>query len=322
MTEALQTTGIRHSPMTLGTVQLGLPYGAANKTGQPSETEAIRIIHQAIEAGAAQLDCAQAYGSAENILGKALKSLSQKPVVITKLDPLGDLAEDTPAEHVRQRVKMLIDRSCQRLGLDMLDVLMLHRWHHRTSHQGVIWQALLDLRQAGQVRYLGASVQNPVEALEAIANPDVRVLQLPFNLLDWRWQEAGVDEAARKRKDLMVHARSALLQGILVADASCWPPLQTPPESYPHALIQTLQSLTLELGRKNAVDLCLAYVRGQDWIDSVVTGVETAAQLDENSALFRQPPLTGAEIRRVREAFPPENIPEQLLDPAQWSQSS
>lgn len=317
--DTCQTAGTGQISMTLGTAQLGLAYGAANQTGQPPETEAVRLIHSAIDAGVTHLDCAQVYGTAEEVVGKALRGLRRKPVVVTKLDPLVDLTDDVPQTQVAKRTKDLIERSSQRLGLDRLDVLMLHRWQHRTSHRVVIWQTLLELREEGRIISLGASVQNPAEALQAVRDPDVDYLQLPFNLLDWRWHEAEVCKAIQNRDDLVVHARSALLQGLLAADAAYWPKLYHPPSRYPRNFIERIRNLTANLGRKNAVDLCLAYARAQDWIDSVVVGVETAVQLDENIALYHEPSLNAAEIRQVRQAFPPEQVPEQLLDPARWS---
>ena len=53
----------------LGTVQLGLPYGVGNRTGQPSQQEAVRIIAAACEAGVNCFDTAAAYGTSEQVLG-------------------------------------------------------------------------------------------------------------------------------------------------------------------------------------------------------------------------------------------------------------
>ena len=67
---------------------------------------------------------------------------------------------------------------------------------------------------------------------------------------------------------------------------------------------------------KGAADLCLAYARGQDWIDGVVVGMETEAQLDANLRLFVRPPLTAQECEAMAQRLP--RVPEQLLNPALW----
>lgn len=51
--------------------------------------------------------------------------------------------------------------------------------------------------------------------------------------------------------------------------------------------------------RKSVQDLCYAYVRSMEWIDSIVVGVETIEQLEENLSLFNQSVLEdAAEIEK------------------------
>ena len=70
--------------------------------------------------------------------------------------------------------------------------------------------------------------------------------------------------------------------------------------------------------RAGTADLCFAYARAQPWLAGIVVGAETAGQLAENIALFRNPPLT-AEQKRWVNAKLPSQIPEQLLNPALWA---
>ena len=63
------------SRLVLGTAQLGMPYGIANKTGQPNMAAAESIVAGVWEGGVREFDTAQAYGESEIVLGKALKSL-------------------------------------------------------------------------------------------------------------------------------------------------------------------------------------------------------------------------------------------------------
>jgi aryl-alcohol dehydrogenase-like predicted oxidoreductase len=142
----------------------------------------------------------------------------------------------------------------------------------------------------------------------------VQHIQMPFNLLDWRWREAGVVDALAVRPDVTVHVRSVFLQGLLAAgDPSVWP---VTAGVDPAALLQNLDRLVRELGRDSAADLCMAYVQGQTFLAGVVIGLETEAQLDENLRLFAKPALTPAECRLVEDRLP--RCPEQLLNPALW----
>ena len=59
--------------------------------------------------------------------------------------------------------------------------------------------------------------------MEAIRDPEIKLVQLPFNILDWRWRKAGVIQALEERKDLIVYIRSVFLQGILTSELNIWP---------------------------------------------------------------------------------------------------
>ncbi len=77
-----------------------------------------------------------------------------------------------------------------------------------------------------------------------------------------------------------------------------------------------IAGLAEEFGRDGPADLCLAYVRGQSWIDGVVVGLETEDQLDHNLRLFHKRPLGPAECALIEARIP--RSPVQLLNPASW----
>jgi len=299
--------------MVLGTVQLGIPYGRANVSGMPGETTARAIVLQAIEHGVAELDTAPAYGSGEDRLGQILAGgWLSRATPLTKLDPLAPLRDDWSTPAVEALVNASVLGSCRALRLSALPVLMLHRAAHLESAQGRVWQRLLELKKAGLIVRLGLSVQSPAELRRALAVPEVEHLQLPYNVLDWRWDECGETLAARP--DIRVHVRSAFLQGLLTP---------TPPERWPaipgvdaRETIAALNGLVQALNRESVRDLCIAFVRSRPWVHGVVVGVETLEQLHESLGLFRRPPLTPAESEMVRIHLP--RLPETLLNPALW----
>jgi len=104
------------------------------------------------------------------------------------------------------------------------------------------------------------------------------------------------------------------LQGLIAArDVSLWPAI---PGVDPKTLVAWLEGESRALRRESPADLALAYVRGQDWIDGIVVGMETEAQLDDNLALFRCPALSREECAEIEGSRP--RVPVPLLDPAQW----
>jgi len=273
----------------------------------------LALVQKAAERGVLEFDTARGYGDSEERLGEALAG---RPSIrtITKLSPLTDLPAEASREEVRAAVDRSICASMAALKRGRIDCLLLHRAAHMTAFGGSLWERLIELLEDGTLLSLGVSVQTPDEARAALANGDVQHLQLPFNPLDWRWQEAGVIERIRMRAHVTIHARSVFLQGLLAAsDPGIWPAIAGVSGG---EVLSLLDSIAREYRRESIADLCLAYVRGQDWIDGVVVGMETEDQLDSNLRLFVKPPLSAAECEAVATRIP--RMPEQLLNPALW----
>lgn len=308
--------GRARSVFTLGTAQLGMEYGAVNDHGKPSVPQAISLVRTAIARGVTAIDTARGYGSAEDVLGTALSGAwASRVEVITKLDLVG-LPLDAPADEVRARVDQSVRLSCEALHASRLAVLLLHRWQDHDSWDGVAWQRLLELREAGRIGALGASVYQPSEALEALEDPAIEHLQIPMNVLDWRWEAAGVDRALKGRPEVIVHARSALLQGILAHPASRWPSVDG---FDAFQCLEMLTRFTAGFGRESVTDLCLAYVRSLSWVTSVVVGCETMNQLEQNLRLTRTSKLSAEQCERLRQELP--RAAEELLNPAKWKKA-
>jgi spore coat polysaccharide biosynthesis protein SpsF len=304
--------------LALGTAQLGMPYGAANASGMPSKRDAVALVRAAIDAGVSTIDTARGYGEAEHRVGLALQSRPHARVtVVTKLDPLAAVPREDPAAARGAAMRSLAD-SRAALGTDRLDCLMLHRAEHRTEWGGAVWRLVAAERDAGRIGHLGVSVQSPTEAHDALRDPAVARLQLPYNMLDHRWDEAGIPAELRRRSDVTVDVRSALLQGVLAGT----PLVQ--PHSVPAAALARVTPLVATLvrqhNRSDARDLALAFVRAQDWIDNIVVGMEVDAQLTQNLALFRTEPLSRAVADEIRNALP--RLPVNFLDPSRWQHAA
>lgn len=304
--------------LILGTVQLGVPYGIANRSGMPQEADAVALVRGAIRAGVTTLDTARAYGESEARIGRALAGMEFKATVITKLSPLPDLAIDTPPDEIEQRVREEVETSSRFLGQKTLDCLLLHRADYLTLWDGKIWQVLQALVHDGKIKRIGASVQSPEEAKLALETEGVSHIQLPLNILDYRWREAGIDHLLEARPDITVHARSLYLQGLLSAgDASLFPNIEGVDAA---AIIEALSKCMAELGRSSLADLCISWARSLEWVEGLVIGMETGQQLQDNVKLFSASLLTQDERSYVETSLP--RVPEALLNPALWPNNS
>jgi spore coat polysaccharide biosynthesis protein SpsF (cytidylyltransferase family)/aryl-alcohol dehydrogenase-like predicted oxidoreductase len=300
-----------HSQLVLGTAQLGMNYGRVNRTGKPNKQSAVEMLRYAINQGVTALDTARGYGDAEFLIGEALtENLRSRTRVITKLD-LSEVADEASDLEVRNSVDASIDASRCALRSVRLDTLLLHDWAHHDRWCGIVWQRLREHQVQGTVSNLGASVYYPHEAIAALGDPEIQHLQIPMNVLDWRWKQVG--KALGQRPDVVVHARSALLQGILAHQADRWPPVG---DFNNVRCAEILQALTKRFDRDSVPDLCLSYVRSLPWICSIVVGCETLDQLQENLRLFSRPPLSSEEVCELEQTLP--KPPEELLNPAKW----
>jgi aryl-alcohol dehydrogenase-like predicted oxidoreductase/spore coat polysaccharide biosynthesis protein SpsF (cytidylyltransferase family) len=306
-----------HSAMTLGTVQLGMEYGVVNHAGKPRRSEAIAIVRRAIAHGVTALDTARSYGDSEQILGEALTGAwSSRVEVITKLDTLTSVPPDASADQVRAAVERSVNNSCEALGTNRLATLLLHRWGHHDAWRGAAWRHLLELRDNGRIARLGVSISEPAEAFAALQDPDIQHLQLPVNVLDSRWKAHGIDRELAGRPDVVVHARSTFLQGILLHPADCWPVSQ---DYDAPSCVQRLHGLARKFDRENVADLCLAYVRSLSWVTSLVVGCETMSQLEQNLKSFRLPELTSEQCGEVEQYL--SVAPDDLLNPSKWNRA-
>ena len=298
----------------MGTVQLGTEYGVANRTGQPSTLAAVGIVQTALDAGVLCLDTARAYGAAESVVGAALRAATLPAVkVVTKLDPLATLADDATDVALHAAVNASIDASCLAFGVDALDTLLLHRWAHFRAFGGRLWHHLEALQARGRVRHLGASVNGVAEAMDALRVPAVEHLQVPFNLIDTRLVAAGIEAALARRPDVTLHARSVFLQGLLVSDAELWPDVSGVDA---HVLVRLLHNLAYEAGFASRAQLCVSYVLSHPWVQRLVVGCETQAQLRENLDFLGGRMLSPGECERIRARLP--DLPDALLDPLRW----
>lgn len=301
-------------PMTLGTVQMGMCYGISNESGKVGEADAIEIIKHAITEGVEFLDTASAYGDSEKIIGKALKNgWASRVKVITKLNPFTEIESCANDAVWKFATRSSVLESCYKLNLTKIDFLMLHRASHLTNN--VIMEELRNFKNEGIIGDIGVSVQSPSELEEALSCDDVMIIQMPFNILDYRWNHLiPLIVEKKKSRNLLIHARSTVLQGLLQSkDVEIWN----------RAKIENHEEITnwLKDSYKNnekmsVTDLCIGYVNSQDWIDSVVVGVDNLAHLYSNLQSVSMPLMSEECLKDINKHKPYVN--EDSLDPKNW----
>ena len=292
--------------LCLGTAQFGLAYGITNTAGQVSEEAVAQLLGQAGNSGIRWLDTAQAYGNAEEVLGRCLPK-SHKFQLISKLTA-------QPQHVFKPQDKELWEQayqvSCQHFGVQCLHSLLLHAPADLRKPGGQYLQDwLLGLRERGLVQRIGVSIYT-AEDLEGV-NPELLdLVQLPLSLFDQRLLQDGTLARLRAR-GTAIHARSLYLQGLLLKPAAEWPGWVSPAVL---AHQEALEALALQRGCR-LIDLALSFARDQTDLEVVVLGVCNVQELRELQAAWSATsPWEESEWRLWALKDP------TILDPRRWPQ--
>lgn len=254
------------SKLALGTVQFGLTYGIANKSGQVSFLEAKRILDQTNKAKIDLLDTAIAYGESEEILGKIGVAEFN---VVSKLP-----GHPESSAEIGSWVEEQVEGSLKRLGVSSLYGLLLHRSENLLGNSGKkLIAALNRVKSNGSVKKVGLSIYDPTELDYVMRLSRIDLIQAPLNVIDRRLETSGW--LSRLHCDgVEVHTRSAFLQGLLLMRRN-----QIPSKFEAWATLWDSWALELEENNLSAAAACLSYPRSLPEVDRVVVGVDSVEQL-------------------------------------------
>ena len=298
------------SQMTLGTVQLGLPYGIANQVGQPTQEQSFELLDRAIGGGVIVLDTAAKYGESEATIGTYLRLSPETKEILTIATKFHVDESISSYGQLESSINQSVERSLERLGIDSIDLLLMHDAHDFQLNPDGIEKILDRLLQTGLVKTIGASAYRFDEIIPLLEREFFEAFQLPVNLFDQRYKTAG--KVYEKIQSKVIFARSIYLQGLffkkpedIVGNLAV---LQT------H--VQKVQELAQELGLTIA-QLCFKYVESLPWVDSLVIGAELPEQVDDNLKILAMPPLQSETIQEIETIF--NDVPQIAFDPRRWN---
>lgn len=319
----LGRSGLRVSPLCLGTMTFGLDWG----WGSPPE-DAVAILDRYIEQGGNFIDTANIYtkGHSEKIIGDHIgrhPARRDRLVIATKF--MGNMFPGDPngGGAGRKAIINACEESLRRLQTDHIDLYYLHFWDHLTPIDETL-RALDDLVRAGKVRYLGFSdtpawkcAQAQYEAIFKNWTPVV-ALQIEYSLAE-RTVEHELIPMAREM-GMGVTPWSPLKGGLLTgkyrrgkdapAEGRGASGRQIDDRTYD--LIETLVAVADEVGCSPA-QAALAWVQQRPGVASSIIGARTMAQLEDNLAGLAVA-LTDQHLQRLNEAStPPAIFPNSFL---------
>ena len=112
--------------------------------------------------------------------------------------------------------------SLKNIGVPQLYGIMLHREEMLALWHKGLAEIISKFVARGIVQKIGVSVYSPEKAIEAINTECIDMVQVPTNVLDRRFEKAGVFEIA-KMKGKKVYIRSVFLQGLLLMNVDALP---------------------------------------------------------------------------------------------------
>ena len=294
------TTDLHISVLGLGAWAIGGPDYAFG-WGDQDDNDSVAAIHRALDAGLNWIDTAAIYGlgRSERVVARALaeRGSSRRPYVFTKgslvWDDAGTISHSLKAASLRQEV----DASLQRLGTDVIDLYQLH-WpkpfgplaQATDIEEG--WQTLVDLQQAGKIRYIGVSNFNVAEMTRAQAVAPISSLQPPYSLLRRAIETDILPHCLAHQIGVIVYSPMAagLLTGAMTREraaalpANDWrsknPELQEPKLSRNLALVEVLKAVGARHGGVTAGAVAVAWTLRHPAVTAAIVGFRTAAQVD------------------------------------------
>ena len=259
------------------------------------ERLALELAETFLGLGGNAFDAARAYGEAETVLGPILREVGPDTVVITKAGHHDRGSEGRPDLRRRvtpEAIAADLQESLETLGLESVDVLLLHR-DDPSKPVGPILDALNEHLRAGRIRSFGASNWSPTRLDEAAAYVSEHGLE-PFtssspqlSLAAWTrppWPEC---ETARDPETLAWYERSGLpllAWSPLGVGYDAGTPLPGVPRVFDTPENADRRRRAAELGARlgaTAAQVALAWVLHQPACDYAVIGPRSVAELHE-----------------------------------------
>jgi aryl-alcohol dehydrogenase-like predicted oxidoreductase len=320
----LGRTGLQISPLCLG----GWNFGEATP-----ESEAIRMIHKALDAGINLIDTADLYakGEGERIVGKALKDGKRSRVVLATKFYYPTSSDPNDRGNSRRHILRAVEGSLQRLNTDWIDLYQVHRPDFNLPQEETL-RALDDLVHQGKVRYIGCSTFPAWLVMEGLAISERCHLaryvseQPPYNLLDRRIENELVPLALRYNLGLLVW--SPLASGVLAGryDRADQMPAGSRGERVAYAAERVSQA-GIEAARQAAQvaakfgltpsQLGLLWAKDQPGITAPILGSRTESQLDEALPVLEMhlDPSAAAELDKI---VPPGSAVANFFNTSNW----
>jgi aryl-alcohol dehydrogenase-like predicted oxidoreductase len=197
-------------------------WAIGSEWGDVSKEDANEVLKTSLDNGVNFFDTADVYGDgrSEQFIGELLKSTSEKIYVATKSGRR--LNPHNSEGYNPQNIESFIDRSLKNLRVECIDLLQLHCPPSDVCSKKETYEMMDDIVKKGKILHYGVSVEKVSEALDAIQFPNVKSIQIIFNMFRQKPSEEFFKEAAKRDVAIIVRVplASGLLTGKMTKDSS------------------------------------------------------------------------------------------------------
>ncbi|CAI8618024.1 unnamed protein product [Vicia faba] len=291
----LGRTGLKLSSVGFGASPLGNVYGSV------SEQDAYASVRLAFQSGINFFDTSPYYGStlSEEVLGKALKALNvprSEYIVATKCGRYGD-GFDFSAE----RVTKSIEESLERLQLDYVDILQCHDIEFGSLDQIVneTIPALQKLKESGKTRFIGITGLPLGIFTYVLDRVPPGTLDVILSYCHHSVNDSTLEDLVPylKSKGVGIISASPMAMGLFT---EAGPPEWHPASPELKSACKAAATYCKEKG-KNISKLALQYSLLNKEISSVLVGMRSIEQVEENVATARELAASGIDEEALSE---------------------
>ena len=294
--------------------------------GDVSERDVRELLKKSLDKGVNFFDTSDTYGDgrSEKFLAELIKSTSEKIFVTTKL---GRRVRGTnyPRGYKQEPMEEFVDRSLINLGIDCIDLLQLHCPPSEIISKKETFEMMDEIVKKGKIVNYGVSVHKISDAMEAIQNPNVKSIQMVFNIFRQRPAEVLFKEA--KKRNIGIIARGPLASGLLTGTIN--QETKFPDNDHRNYNIngklfdvgETFSGVNLEKGLKaveklkdllpdnfSLTDLALKWILMHDEVSVVIPGAKNKSQVLMN--------VQASDLEDIPSLFPIINsVYEGLIKP-------
>ncbi|WP_053959169.1 aldo/keto reductase [Sulfobacillus thermosulfidooxidans] len=291
----LGRTGEQVSIIGFGALEIGRDWGIGHgeEIKRPSVEQAATVLHHVLDLGINIIDTASAYHQSEARIGQALSERRHQYFLATKCGEHNQ-EPNTYYDFSYHAITMSIEESLARLRTSQIDLLQIHFGPNPRNvlEQGETVKAMREAKNAGKVRFLGASCEYDLID-DIIALQDFDVVQLTYNLLDRRALDA-IKKAADHAVGVLI--RFPLAMGWLTPRAQTLITSSSPQADQLKPYLALLDNDFHQL-----IPLALQFIAQRPEVSSILVGTKNVQHLDEAVQAINRPLPPGIldEVNRL-----------------------